>query len=777
MPIVPVSVRGTTFYGHTTRTIPRKSVNTEAVTIRLDSSWDGLDVVVFWKNSVIEEPVTRQLDDPAQPHTIPWEVLSEIGDLRMGLVGLDGGETVKPTIWLLYGYVVEGVDPDVGSGSQPPTPNYLQQMVALAEAAANAAKAAKETADNLQAAAEAGEFDGDTGPVGPQGPAGPKGPQGEVGPQGPAGPEGPQGPQGPKGDTGDVGPQGPPGNTGPQGPAGPQGEQGPKGDTGDVGPQGPKGDTGPQGEQGPAGPQGPEGPAGGKIDDSTLGRDTTWSSRMIVDSLAPSFEASGPVVTCNPVSGYPLSVVSQIKYVQAGGGDPSPDNVRPISGYTEATVKITGKNLFDISKIENVSGVVNNGDGTITVTTSPGDAVAYTKRTLRELVGDLPQGDYYLNATTTGSGKMIYLTGVNTTWTFGRVREITSEVLASKVAFYASGANTTATISDIYLSPAALQGPYVPYRADSKTVSVVFKDAVYGGQLNWTTGELTIDWVKYVATGNENPSFGQENQTVKRWCFAPQAPTLGNSGRSSIVCDKLKTLSTGSQDAVGCICTGSNLISVLLPKDTVPDADAVKEWLRTNQPEFVYQTSKPSSIQLEPKDIKSFSGINTLFSNSGDITVSGRSASASDKVLLSEKTTKEVSTFTVTEGLEGVKTIRAVLGTPSAASNASYLKIIFYIADKQYLVMPFASAPRTLPTQISIKLSIKDSGIAELNVSGGSNQSDLYTPRVYNPVGNVANVFSQFKIPQYSSIDSFSIQAYDTVFPKGTNILIAGEGV
>lgn len=169
MPIVPVSVRGTTFYGHTTRTIPRKTVNTEAVTIRLDSSWDGLDVVVFWKNSVIEEPVTRPLDDPAQPHTIPREVLSEIGDLRMGLVGLDGGGTVKPTIWLLYGYVVEGVDPDVGSGSQPPTPNYLQQMVEQATIAANAAKAAKETADNLQASADAGEFNGDPGPAGPPG--------------------------------------------------------------------------------------------------------------------------------------------------------------------------------------------------------------------------------------------------------------------------------------------------------------------------------------------------------------------------------------------------------------------------------------------------------------------------------------------------------------------------------------------------------------------------------------------------------------------------------
>ena len=41
---------------------------------------------------------------------------------------------------------------------------------------------------------------------------------------------------------------------------------------------------------------------------------------------------------CHPVEGYPLSAVVTLKPKQAGSGDPSPENVRPISGYDSVTV-------------------------------------------------------------------------------------------------------------------------------------------------------------------------------------------------------------------------------------------------------------------------------------------------------------------------------------------------------------------------------------------------------------------------------------------------------
>lgn len=163
-----VIVASSQFYSHYPKRIPRGTVNAEAVLIRLDSEWDSLTVRIHWLNvaSGVEKVVLLERD---QPNTIPWEVLADLSELRMGLDGMDGGTIVKPTVWLTYGYVVDGVDPEAGSDPQPPTPSWEQQMVALAEAAANAAKAAKETADNLQVAAESGEFNGDPGPAGPPG--------------------------------------------------------------------------------------------------------------------------------------------------------------------------------------------------------------------------------------------------------------------------------------------------------------------------------------------------------------------------------------------------------------------------------------------------------------------------------------------------------------------------------------------------------------------------------------------------------------------------------
>lgn len=163
-----VIVASSQFYSHYPKRIPRGTVNAEAVLVRLDPEWEGLTVRIHWLNvaSGVEKVVLLERD---QPNTIPWEVLVDLSELRMGLDGMDGGTIVKPTVWLTYGYVVDGVDPDSGSDPQPPTPSWEQQMVEQATAAANAAKAAKETADSLQASAEAGEFNGDPGPAGPPG--------------------------------------------------------------------------------------------------------------------------------------------------------------------------------------------------------------------------------------------------------------------------------------------------------------------------------------------------------------------------------------------------------------------------------------------------------------------------------------------------------------------------------------------------------------------------------------------------------------------------------
>lgn len=172
-----------------------------------------------------------------------------------------------------------------------------------------------------------------------------------------------KGEKGDKGDTGPIGPVGPQGETGPQGPTGATGATGPQGETGPRGEQGPKGDVGPAGADGKDGTQ---------IDDTTVGPDA-WSSKHIVDMLCPPISETGNPVVCYPVAGYPLGCKVSWEPTQAGEGEPSPENIRPISGREAVTVERCETNLLDVARIfpdkktYDAVTFTNNKDGTITI--------------------------------------------------------------------------------------------------------------------------------------------------------------------------------------------------------------------------------------------------------------------------------------------------------------------------------------------------------------------------------------------------------------------------
>ena len=154
-------------------------------------------------------------------------------------------------------------------------------------------------------------------------------------------------PQGKTGETGATGPQGPQGIQGPIGATGPQGNPGatPTITVGTVTTLGPGQDataeiTGetPNLVLSLGIPQGQPGKDGVQLEDDAVTATAAWSSLKIVDTLCPSFSVSGNPVICHPVEDYPLNAVVSLEPKQAGSGDPSPENVRPISGYDGVTV-------------------------------------------------------------------------------------------------------------------------------------------------------------------------------------------------------------------------------------------------------------------------------------------------------------------------------------------------------------------------------------------------------------------------------------------------------
>lgn len=173
--------------------------------------------------------------------------------------------------------------------------------------------------------------------------------------------------------------------------------------------------------------------------------------------------------------------------------------------YGDATQQTyTGKNLFDISKvITNGTDVVNNGDGTLTISGYGKGGTAPNK--LKDYCPTLQEGDtVILSATTTSTNKFIYLAqGSNVSWYFGASRTITATDLNSIVLWYAYSGNTNpATISDIQIELGSATS-YEPYVG-----GIPAPNPDYPQEIHTVTGENTLKIVgknlfdiKTLATG------------------------------------------------------------------------------------------------------------------------------------------------------------------------------------------------------------------------------------------------------------------------------------
>lgn len=196
----------------------------------------------------------------------------------------------------------------------------------------------------------------------------------------------------------------------------------------------------PKGVQGDTGPQGPQGVPG--VNENVLHADISKSENPSVDD---AYEA-------------PLQ------------------NLKLYGKSTQEST--TGKNLFDISKITtkeypNGTGIVNNGDGTLTVTNSAGNSGVNSGQKLSDVCPSLQVGEIYvLSASSSAtSNKNIYLSGVNIPWNFGSSKTIKQEMLDSYVTFYADSGGNTDTVSNIQIEKGSTATAYEPYTGGAPSPS------------------------------------------------------------------------------------------------------------------------------------------------------------------------------------------------------------------------------------------------------------------------------------------------------------------
>lgn len=578
--------------------------------------WEGLTIRAFWHLPGGSDPASSLVVDGYV--AVPASVTAQPGNGCITFEGSDGTKTVTSAD-LRYRVSANSGTED-GTMPEPGTPAWQELVDAVhtdataaeqaktdaqtaareaAASAGNAGQSARQAANSLKELKDgiaAGDFKGEKGDKGDPGPIGPVGPQGETGPQGPTGA------------TGAIGPQGETGPRGEQGPQGIQGERGPQGETG------PKGDTGPQGPKGDPGPAGADGKDGIQIDDATVGPDA-WSSKHIVDMICPPLEETGNPVQCYPVVGYPLGVTASWEPVQEGSGDPSPDNIRPISGRDSVKVERCGENLL------------NPKENAYVTYTPYGLTIAYIGDNKVHLSGTYQEdgGSFVILNTQQKllAGKGLKITGFTVEGTkqkytlYGlRTKDETAIAMQAQLA---KGDVIDMTVA-VVVSGTTPPTEYTPYTGQTSTLTL--PSTVYGGTVDAVTGEGQETWG--TETISRIASIDELTSVVRCAATLLQKSVTAKSG--SAISNWLGEYVSYVEDKES-FYTNQTQIYIKISKTRLSSFNVagVNAYLSEHPLTVCYKLASPVPITATgAQPIPALPGVNTVLTDADSVTVTGR---------------------------------------------------------------------------------------------------------------------------------------------------------
>lgn len=366
--------------------------------------------------------------------------------------------------------------------------------------------------------------------------------------------------------------------------------------------------------------------------DDTAVNGKPWTSKNIVDSLCQPIEENGNPVQCYPVENYPLGVKLSWEPVQEGEGDPSPDNIRPITGRDAVSVTRCSKNLLDLdldafnkasfwNKVNIISPYLNrikfkpNTQYTISLNATlleGSNAVAY-------LMIDFTDGTSMSYGNSVVVDARIGKDGTNV---------ITSHQGKSiKHMRYISGIDGPFTLNSIQIEEGATPTTYEQYTGS--TTDIALPETVYGGTLDVESGEGQEMWKMLTLDGTER---WQDNGSVpdrkeQQWAlYKILRPYPGTFGISSHF-GNTNSLYKYPFNIVR-IAGDSIVLHVALdgPFATVGDLKAylAAQYAAGTPVQVCYKLAEPVPFNAAgAQPIHALSGVNTIYTDADGVVVTG----------------------------------------------------------------------------------------------------------------------------------------------------------
>lgn len=369
----------------------------------------------------------------------------------------------------------------------------------------------------------------------------------------------------------------------------------------------------------------------------------------IIKNLTNPVSAEGnPVQLDALVGGVPFdSVVTTLEPVQDGEGDPAPDNIRPISGWTGAELVRCGKNLLNpkINTDNNYAAyadITNDGRFYVNNTTT---AKVYP----RSIAYALPAGQYNLQTYGVADSIEIYVQSTEGDYS----QKITS-----------ASTNLLLTVEEnqefwlLIVVPAGLEDSFSVWLSEgdastdfeayqSETFSHDFGDTVYGGTLDWQTGLLTVDRAVKTFDGTETGWY--LSSTDYTYALQNPASNMLRGNLVKLVCSHYRLATTTSEidsdDGIGSLVQYNNVGWYINHDAQALGVDGWKSYLAAQYAagtpvQVCYTLATPAEIQLTAQELTQLDGANTLYGD-GSIAVQGRQRADGAKYELIESITME----------------------------------------------------------------------------------------------------------------------------------------
>ena len=373
-----------------------------------------------------------------------------------------------------------------------------------------------------------------------------------------------------------------------------------------------------------------------------------------------SHTVSGDIASFRTPSKVPIeSLKFHFLPKQEGSGDPSPTNIRPITGWTGLNGRQEGKNLIDKTALTGTDSVWWNGRV----------VTGYPNHCVTPLIPVKPGASYYLYRISTndsgGSGQnyvayfgqdgTTYIKQQNWSGTSGTggIYTIPEDVYYIGITIGTSHKDTA------ILCPSSLSTDYVNY-ISPRLFPVTFPDSqtIYGGYYDPVVGEIVEEWGYHVFDGTEEEIRVNYRTTSRDQALMlyPKGGILPLNSSGDTICNILKTTNNQHGANVTYARPSSSGLILDFARETIcnltseefqalTDAQMVtivKDYLAglyENGTPMIsyYKLATPIHIHIAPQDIQAFLDHNNFWSDANDITEVTYAVTESKDILATRK--------------------------------------------------------------------------------------------------------------------------------------------